>query len=331
MALSVYQICEIFAKCMEHLCNHDWHGYTQAAGTPGRWGDGEGYCIVNVYNKDYKLEQGDRDCSSAVISIIREVLGIPIIAATYTGNMKKAFLDTGLFKWHERDSGYKPRRGIICLNEKDHVALHLGNGLIGEFSIAENGDIYGKTGDQTGYESRIRPYYDYPWDGFLEYTGGNVASEMPPQSQASNVSVVQPRYRVLTEEDGWLEWVRGLICSDRCGDDCAGIRGHLIRNVQVEDLGPHGWFRLTMKKQGLLPKNAENKDLSDYVIGVTIYYDTPDPLSTGYYVAKYRVSPIGQDYLKYEYDDNDGGAGDDANGIDRLQITIEQENSVLNS
>ena len=207
MALSVYQVCEIFAQCMEHLCNHDWHGYTQAAGTPGRWGDGEGYCIVNVYDKDYKLAQGDRDCSSAVISIIREVLGIPIIAATYTGNMKKAFIDTGLFKWHERDSGYKPRRGIICLNEKDHVAIHIGNGLIGEFSIAENGGIYGKTGDQTGYESRIRPYYDYPWDGFLEYTGANVVSETHPSEHIRPLthsshpsSSVSTRYRGCTTD-----------------------------------------------------------------------------------------------------------------------------------
>ncbi len=46
---------------------------------------------------------------------------------------------------------------------------------------------------------------------------------------------------------------------------------------------------------------------------------------TGYYVAKYRVSPLGKDYLKWEHDDQDGGAGDDVNGIDRLQLTLEKQ------
>ena len=50
-----------------------------------------------------------------------------------------------------------------------------------------------------------------------------------------------------------------------CGDDFAGVRGHLIRNVQIENLGPKGWFVLKMKRQGELAKNAENKDMTDYV------------------------------------------------------------------
>lgn len=115
----------------------------------------------------------------------------------------------------------------------------------------------------------------------------------------------------------------GLACEDGCGDDFAGVPQHLIRNLQIEDLGPKGWFRLNMKKQGELGKNVQNMDMTDYVIGVTIYYDTPEPGKTGYYVAKYRVSPFGKGYLKWEQDDQDGGAGDDVNGIDRLQLTIE--------
>lgn len=144
-------------------------------------------------------------------------------------------------------------------------------------------------------------------------------------SSADNTGCIappQPRYCVYTEEDGWLEHLIGLKCEDGCVDDYAGIPGHLIRNAQIEDLGPNGWFQLTMKKQGLLPKNTQNKDMTDYVIGVTVYYDTPEPNKTGYYEAKYRVAPAGKDYLKWEYDDKDGGAGDDTNGIDRLQLTL---------
>ena len=40
--------------------------------------------------------------------------------------------------------------------------------------------------------------------------------------------------------------------------------------------------------------------------------------------SSWLMSSFGKDYLKWEYDDQDGGAGDDTNGIDRLQLTIER-------
>ena len=43
---------------------------------------------------------------------------------------------------------------------------------LGEFSTSETGGIYGQWGDQTGGESSIHGYYDYPWDGILHYNGG---------------------------------------------------------------------------------------------------------------------------------------------------------------
>lgn len=308
-------VSEIVSQLMEHLCNHDWHGYTQASGTPGRWGDGEGDCIVNVGGKEYRLQQGDRDCSSAIISIFKSI-GIKI-NATYTGNMKQGFLETGLFKWYPANSGYNPVRGDVCLNEANHTAMYLGNGLLGEFSIAENGSIYGQTGDQNGREAYIHAFYNYPWDGYLHYIGKK-------ESSNSDTDTDEPKYRVYTREDGWLEWMNGLSCTDGCGDDFAGVRGHLHRNAQFKDLGSNGWFQLVMKRQGALPRNTENKDLSDYVIGYIIYFDTPNPNTTGYYKAKYRIATIGNEYLKWEYDDEDGGAGDDKNGVDRLQLTLEK-------
>ena len=195
-----------------------------------------------------------------------------------------------------------------------------------EFCISETGGIDGAEGDQTGQESHIRAYYDYPWDGILECinmeeagAGGNTNVEI------LTADIPIPEYRVYTEEDGWLEWMHGLSCSDGCGDDFAGIPGHLIRNVQIVKLGSNGWFKLNMKCQGELGKNQQNTDPEDYVIGVTVYYDTPNQETTEYYKAKYRVAPSGRDYLKWEYDDEDGGAGDDVSGVDRLQLMLEKE------
>ena len=70
-------------------------------------------------------------------------------------------------------------RGDIYLNEANHTAMCLDGGndgiygydCLGEFSISETGGIYGQAGDQTGSESSIHAYYDYPWNGILHYNG----------------------------------------------------------------------------------------------------------------------------------------------------------------
>lgn len=161
---------EVAAQLMEHLVDHDWHGYSQYA----RWGDGEGYCYVSVGGKSFPIEQGDRDCSSAVINCY-QVAGIPVKdkGATYTGNLKTAFLATGSFKWHKMSGGkcvdgYVPDRGDILLNEIFHTAMMKNKTQLMQFSISETGGIHGTTGDQTGQESSTRSFYDYPWDGCLE-------------------------------------------------------------------------------------------------------------------------------------------------------------------
>jgi len=315
---------EVAVLLMRHLVEHNWHGYSQMS----RWGDGEGTCDVTVGGKIYKVEQGDRDCSSAIISAY-EAAGISCGGATYTGNMRQRMCATGNFRWHPMSSGYTAKASDVYLNEVNHTAMCLSDvpDMLMEFSISETGGIDGAEGDQTGRESRIGAYYDYPWNGILECVNTESAdriAETPVTVITNTGNLPVPQYRAYTIEDGWLEWMHGLVCEDGCGDDFAGVRGHLIRNLQVKNLGPNGWFRLNMKRQGELARNVENKDMSDYVIGVTIYYDTPEPGKTGYYEAKYRVSPLGNDYLKWEYDNKDGGAGNDRDGIDRIQLTVEK-------
>jgi len=61
-------------------------------------------------------------------------------------------------------------RGDIYLNEANHTAMCLDGGsdkvhnydCLGEFTISETGGIYGQSGDQTGGESIIHEYYNYP-------------------------------------------------------------------------------------------------------------------------------------------------------------------------
>ena len=155
---------EAFARTMEHLVNHDSHGYTQG----NRWGNGTKETVDLGDGVSVEVMQGDRDCSSAIISALNAV-GIDTGDATYTGNMKRNILNTGLFEWKGEE--FIAGRGDIYLNEACHTAMSVDDEStrLAEFAIAENGTAYGQEGDQTGYESRFVGYYNYPWDGILHW------------------------------------------------------------------------------------------------------------------------------------------------------------------
>ena len=157
----------VAAELMRHLCEHDWHGYTQG---DGRWGDGEGMCAVDVDGQTYYVSQGDRDCSSAVISCW-QAAGVDV-QATYTGDMLQGFLATGLFE--KQPLSFTAQPGDIYLNYADHTAMCISTepDLLGEFCINELGTTTGgAVGDQTGYEAYIHAYYDFPWNCILHYIG----------------------------------------------------------------------------------------------------------------------------------------------------------------
>lgn len=133
----------------------------------------------------------DYDCSSFVISAY-EAAGVPVkrAGATYTGNMRQIFKNCG-FKEVSKDN-LKP--GDVLLNEKNHTALYIGNGKIVHARANEYGKATGgQTGDQTGGEICVAPYFDYPWDCVLRYepgTSGGHEINTPRPSQ--NVSVTLP-------------------------------------------------------------------------------------------------------------------------------------------
>ena len=151
---------------MEHYASHSAHGYTQGS---GRWGDGTTE-NVKVGGGVFKIAGGDRDCSSGVISAYKAA-GVNV-DATYTGNMKDAFLATGMFEW--KPISYTAKRGDVYLNHVNHTAMCVSDkpDRLVEFYLNEKGGITGgKKGDQTGGECRVRSYYDFPWDGILRFTG----------------------------------------------------------------------------------------------------------------------------------------------------------------
>lgn len=108
---------------------------------------------------------GECDCSSLVIWCLREA-GFDTGDATYTGNLSSNLTARG---WRRLPVDGNPRPGDILLNDVHHVAVYLGGGQLAQASISENGTISGASGDQTGRETNVRAYYNYPWNAYLRY------------------------------------------------------------------------------------------------------------------------------------------------------------------
>lgn len=178
------------AQVMEHLCSHSAHGYSQPNRAGVGTGGGRGETITLSDGSKVQISIGDRDCSSAAIECYA-ALGVDCGGATYTGNMRRCMTGTGNFTWIADLS--QRQRGDILLNETHHAAVFLGNGKLGQFSISETGGVTGRRGDQTGYESNIKGYYNYPWNGILRYTGPNSTPHdviQPPMQDSSGKIVV---------------------------------------------------------------------------------------------------------------------------------------------
>ena len=118
---------------------------------------------------------GETDCSALVIHALKEA-GFDTGSATYTGNMRSNLTARG---WKVVAVNGAPQKGDILLNDANHVAVYIGNGQLAQASIDERGKITGgQGGDQTGNETNIKNYYNYPWNCYLRY-GGSTTSSVP--------------------------------------------------------------------------------------------------------------------------------------------------------
>lgn len=122
---------------------------------------------------------GETDCSALVIYALNEA-GFETGSASYTGNMRSNLTARG---WKVVTNNGKPQAGDILLNDVNHVAVYIGGGKLAQASIDENGRITGgKGGDQTGRETNISNYYNYPWNCYLRWTGANDSGNTPPST-----------------------------------------------------------------------------------------------------------------------------------------------------
>lgn len=154
----------------------DTHGYDQGS----RWGP-------------------DFDCSSFLIWVWEQVgVLVKSAGATYTGNMRPAFLRCGFEDVTDRvnlltGAGLQP--GDILLNYAKHTAMYVGDGLIVHAAGNENGGATGgQPGDQTGREIATTRYYysaSAPWECVLRYTKEDPAPDPTPKPDTDTYVVKQ--------------------------------------------------------------------------------------------------------------------------------------------
>lgn len=155
------------------------------AGSISKFIERMNYWCVTVslgYDQSNRLEfrdGGETDCSALVIYALNEA-GFETGSASYTGNMRSNLTARG---WKVVTNNGKPQAGDILLNDVNHVAVYIGGGKLAQASIDENGRITGgQGGDQTGRETNISPYYNYPWSCYLRWTGANDTGNTPPST-----------------------------------------------------------------------------------------------------------------------------------------------------
>ena len=222
----------------------DRNGYSQA---PVRWGgDWGGEKRVELPGGAVSYPLGSYDCSSSVCLAWRLALvGSPyegaLDAATYTGNMRDAFVGSGLFRADRSPA----RRGDVYLNDNRHTAMcqdgGAGDGPFGydclsHFRGNERGGIAGgEPGDQTGGEACVQPFYEAPWATTLHYEGGADWDEAPegPQRPGEPDNDAGLCYRAHVEDFGWLEPVRD--------GQAAGTTGLSKRLEAIKVTPPEGW------------------------------------------------------------------------------------------
>lgn len=308
---SIQKLCDR----MRYWCDQGNLGYDQGQ----RW---------NIY------EGGECDCSSLVYWCLWEA-GFLDQKPTW-GNTATLWNSLKNRGWQRISPNGHPRKGDILLNDSNHVALMISDSLLGQASIDENGNIAGgKAGDQSGWETNTRDYYDYPWNCYLRYVGSDSgASESPSSTSSASAGIEEVRYRASVDPDGkkWLNEYVGFT-SPHDNDGFVGIKGQPMRWLAMKF---PGWYQVKTEKNGWLGKIRayDVNDLEDGcagdgspIIAIRCYYETQNPSKTGYHVIEYQAGIVGGSWLGYLHDlkcvdgDPDDFAGD-GKPIDRFKARI---------
>ena len=277
------ELNEIAAAIHRRMCEDPRFGYS--------WEERYGAIpkVWEIGGKKYPIDVGDYECGTSCKTAWAVALqGTPwegcLDGYTNSTSARRVFTGSGLFVW--KPMSFLACPGDLYVNEANHVAMCQTQvpDVLSEFCWGEYGAYGNKRGDQTGWESRVAPFYEYEdggWDGILHFVGTGAVGG---SSSTKVARPPMPRYRVAVMRGGkktWLPWMGGMRDTGGSGETFGGIAGVPIVDVQFKKgtLGPKGWFHKNMRGGKL--------------IGLTVYYDTPEPKRFGYHKAMYRVHWVG--------------------------------------
>lgn len=160
-------VAERTAQVMEHIAEHDSHGYSQ----PNRSGDGTIETVSLSDGSYVSIHGGDYDCSeSARVCVNCALTGRSAAPIEYmwTGNEDEELRANGFVRF-VFDSDKVQRGDVLWVS--GHTGIALGKQLQADAHGDENGGITGpRQGDQTGHEVEIRSLR-YTWTYMYRYFG----------------------------------------------------------------------------------------------------------------------------------------------------------------
>ncbi len=234
----------VAVKVHANMCNDNGFGYSWEE----RWGHSGDKVKYTVNGETFTINRGDYDCSSSTITAWKTAISKTKYAgkldgATYTGNMRSVFVNSGLFEWKPMSFLAKP--GDLYLNEANHVAMCQTQtpDVLSEFSWGDNGAYGNRRGDQSGNEASVHGYYDYPWDGILHYNGkadsSTTTTTKPTTTTTTTTTTPNPVYAVRPVKGDWLSNMKGLKDTGGSKDTYAGIFKKAIGYIAVKNVGKY--------------------------------------------------------------------------------------------
>ena len=153
------------AQVMEHICDHDAHGYSRI----NRDGDGTVETLTLSDGTQVRILGGDGDCSEMDRRCLAAMGLLPWgywDSYMWTGNEVDLLLSNGFVEV----SPYDVERGDVVWRP-GHTEIYLGEGMMGGARRSETGGTHGEMGDQDGEEVSRAPYDPDEWDKAFRYPG----------------------------------------------------------------------------------------------------------------------------------------------------------------
>lgn len=161
---------EIAAEIHRRMCEDERFGYS--------WEERYGFAPETwvIDGREYVINIGDYECGTSVKTAWAVALqGTPwegcLDGYVWSGNAIDTYVGSGLFDLCGMD--FTAQTGDVYVNVQNHVAMcqSAEPDVLSEFSWGDNGAYGNQRGDQTGWESSVHGYYDYPWDAICHYNG----------------------------------------------------------------------------------------------------------------------------------------------------------------